>query len=129
MIAFTISATVAYLILGYLSIFRIAFDVLWNPSNYPDGFGGGVFLCFLFMALPCIFSFILCSRKTKILRQDAFFYLGGVIFCIIFQKTSDNAPFKYQDVAFLLKTIGFITVYTTIFGIYQLYKLNSKKQK
>lgn len=121
--------TTIYLLVSYFSLFRISFDVVWNSSSYRNFDGGILFLYFLFMVLPCIFSFILSSRKVKVLRQDAFLYLCGIILCFVFNNTNPHAGFEYDSVLFLLKSIAFITIYATIFNVYQLFKINSQKPK
>ena len=93
-----IAATIIYLLVVYLSLFRISFDVLWNHNSYPNFDGGILFLYFLFMGLPCIFSFILSSRKVKVLRQDTILYICGIISCV-------SIPLEYDSVLLLLKVI------------------------
>ena len=113
-----IAITVIYLLVSYLSLFRISFDVVWNPSSYPNFDGGILFLYFLFMALPCILSFILNSRKAKVLRQDIILYACGAAFSLFFLEISS-----------FLRLIGFITIYATVFDIYQLFKKSAQKSK
>ena len=110
--------TIIYLLVVYLSLFRISFDVVWNPSSYSNIDGGLIFLYFLFMALPCILSFILNSRKTKVLRQDIILYACGAAF-----------SFFILEISSFLRLIGFITIYATAFDIYQLFKTSAQKSK